>query len=483
MADPPIVYDEPIDAMRPLHALRLVTESNEGTDMCDVGAARRGDATHQFRLGHARTHGLGAPIDKEDGFKWYLKAARQGHVDAELCVADAYARGVGVRADPSEARRWTARAAEHGHPDAQYNMSLTLADDPAQSAAWLRKAAEQDQVLALNNYALRLQAGEGVRQDPAAAVALLRRGAALGDAEAAYNLGNALRSGEGTGKDEEQARRYFLKAAQAGIADAQYNLGRMLARGEGGPAHAPQAKAWLQKAAAQGLGLAQAELGELLARGADDLPADRPSAVRAFRAAAEQGEPSGMFMYAMTLLQQLGADSGADRGANSSAAVGLLARAAAAGHTRAAAACVGLQRTLEGSGENVPEGLWALLAAGAAEGDPQCQHQLGSALLTGSAHLPADKLRGTKLLACVAQQRDDDRLAQTARAELKGWIRDREVASVVCLACGRRRKLKTCTGCAVARFCTAACQKELWKAHKADCKAWAVEKTEQTPAA
>jgi hypothetical protein len=49
---------------------------------------------------------------------------------------------------------------------------------------------------------------------------------------------------------------------------------------------------------------------------------------------------------------------------------------------------------------------------------------------------------------------------------------DRDVASACCLGCGARRKLKTCSKCKVARFCSTECVARAWPAHKPNCRLW-----------
>ena len=42
---------------------------------------------------------------------------------------------------------------------------------------------------------------------------------------------------------------------------------------------------------------------------------------------------------------------------------------------------------------------------------------------------------------------------------------------MTCVGCGERRATSTCSQCAVARYCTAVCQRAHWPAHKAACVA------------
>ena len=50
--------------------------------------------------------------------------------------------------------------------------------------------------------------------------------------------------------------------------------------------------------------------------------------------------------------------------------------------------------------------------------------------------------------------------------------RSREVAATCCLGCGARRRLKKCSKCQVARFCSTECVARAWPAHKPNCKLW-----------
>jgi hypothetical protein len=51
-----------------------------------------------------------------------------------------------------------------------------------------------------------------------------------------------------------------------------------------------------------------------------------------------------------------------------------------------------------------------------------------------------------------------------------------EVSKDTVHRCGGIDNPKVCTGCGQARYCSKACQKSAWPAHKADCKRFAAEK-------
>jgi hypothetical protein len=40
----------------------------------------------------------------------------------------------------------------------------------------------------------------------------------------------------------------------------------------------------------------------------------------------------------------------------------------------------------------------------------------------------------------------------------------------VCVVCGSPKNVKSCSGCRQVRYCGAACQKDHWRQHKAECK-------------
>jgi hypothetical protein len=49
---------------------------------------------------------------------------------------------------------------------------------------------------------------------------------------------------------------------------------------------------------------------------------------------------------------------------------------------------------------------------------------------------------------------------------------DKDFVAKCCLGCGKLRKLKTCTSCKIARFCSTECVQSSWKWHKPNCKSW-----------
>jgi hypothetical protein len=75
------------------------------------------------------------------------------------------------------------------------------------------------------------------------------------------------------------------------------------------------------------------------------------------------------------------------------------------------------------------------------------------------------------------------RLWDSAAAEhLAPLAGRRDVTSACCVGCGAVRKLKTCSKCRVARFCSMECTARVWPAHKASCKTWRAESALSGPA-
>jgi hypothetical protein len=55
-------------------------------------------------------------------------------------------------------------------------------------------------------------------------------------------------------------------------------------------------------------------------------------------------------------------------------------------------------------------------------------------------------------------------------------VDDRVHSASECVACGAKRKLKTCAQCKIARFCNGNCMRMAWPIHKSVCKKWAAER-------
>jgi hypothetical protein len=99
------------------------------------------------------------------------------------------------------------------------------------------------------------------------------------------------------------------------------------------------------------------------------------------------------------------------------------------------------------------------------------QHALGTLLIKGGSVLPKDTPAGARLLASSAKQG-----VKPALDALSSNAGDREVAHECCGGCGERaEKMKLCTACRVARFCSTECAKRMWPTHKPHCIRWKAE--------
>ena len=71
---------------------------------CDFGLRSVGDKTAEGKGDVA--------ANREEAFKWYLKAAEQGHPDAQDRLAKCYYKGDGIAKDTKKAAAWFLKAAE-----------------------------------------------------------------------------------------------------------------------------------------------------------------------------------------------------------------------------------------------------------------------------------------------------------------------------------------------------------------------------------
>lgn len=151
--------------------------------------------------------------------------------------------------------------------------------------------------------------GEGGPKEPAKAMQFYQRAAAAGNANAMTNLASHYYYGDGVEKDEAEAARLYGLAARAGVPLAQRYYGVMLIKGMGVEQNVAQGADWLMQAALRG----------------DELSGE--NLVRLLKPQAEKGNVGATHVLGMMYLQGV---SGVKK--DQQAGLGLLERAAAAGH-------------------------------------------------------------------------------------------------------------------------------------------------------
>lgn len=220
--------------------------------------AEAGERNAQFHLGKAFTEGIGTPIDKENGERWYRLAIRQGELRAHinLCNAILRARSTLPPERIDEALNLARQAVEAGEPG---GLSI-LADEKLRAAPDTRDVAGAIEMLqdALaqgdTKAALRLaeifRYGRGVRQNIATADELTLQAAKAGDSVGFYHLGFYAERDADDASGAEAARYSYEQGAAMLDRDCLRELGLLFLRGEHFPKDGAAGVGYLKQAAA-----------------------------------------------------------------------------------------------------------------------------------------------------------------------------------------------------------------------------------------
>ena len=158
----------------------------------------------------------------------------------------------------------------------------------------LRELAEQGRGDAQYLLAVAYRDGLGVPEDPEIATTWFRRCAETGRTPCQYELGVAFLNGRGVDISRDESRKWLEKAAAAGHPEASAALASIyLSEG-----NAAKARHSLRNASDAGNMAAAVELGKLLENGIGG-PADRAAAADLYRSAGQQGEPEGVYRWAL----------------------------------------------------------------------------------------------------------------------------------------------------------------------------------------
>jgi hypothetical protein len=209
-----------------------------------------------------------------------------------LAVESALA-GTNLRTE-EEAARWLYLAASQEHPDAfrllgfRYTHGRGVAQDDAAAAHWFRQGALRGDAISMTALGLRYAAGRGVTQNWNAAVTWWKR--AQGAPLASRFIGDAYACGLGLDAAPDLAVAAYKAAVKAGELSSSTQLGHMYA---GGCVHAEDAEAVkaYRHAADQGDPEAQVALSDLVRQGRGTDP--NPYEAYTFARLAELRLPDG----------------------------------------------------------------------------------------------------------------------------------------------------------------------------------------------
>ncbi|QWV98427.1 sel1 repeat family protein [Geomonas nitrogeniifigens] len=123
----------------------------DGTDLKAIRTlAEQGNPEAQMKLGVMLSSGVGVPLDKQEGLKWYEKSANQGYAPGLWNLAFVYIRGDVVPQDFKKAFDLLLKAADAGYDSAQYDLGMMYlqglavpAPDQEKAEVWFRRAAAQ----------------------------------------------------------------------------------------------------------------------------------------------------------------------------------------------------------------------------------------------------------------------------------------------------------------------------------------------------
>ncbi len=238
---------------------------------------------------------LPPPSDSPDAsaVDWMRRAADEGLADAQFEIAVRYALGKLVPLDPAAAREWYARAAAQKYAPALCNLA-TMEWQGLGGPSDLKSAEEHFRAAADAGFAQgAFGLGEVLRVQNryAEAAGSYGRAAEAGIVEADFWLGCFASQGLAEARDEAEAAKHFLKAALGGHIVSQAIAADLLARGAGIPADVDEAACWdgeieqiTDREISTTIGGLYLE-GRLVKR-------DFVKALRFFRGAAEQGQPT-----------------------------------------------------------------------------------------------------------------------------------------------------------------------------------------------
>lgn len=326
------------------------------------------------------------------------------------------------------------RAADAGHAHAQFQLGVAYAEgcgvraDPVEAVRYFQLAATQGLAVAHSALGDCYTSGTGVALDVKLAVRHYRKAARKGESGAGRELGRCFRCGAGVDEDWDEAMHWYAIAAGQGDEEAMYWCGVGYMSGNGVPEDHEKAVFWFRKAAELEHACAKGQLGLALMRGRG-VPRDMLEGLRYLTEAADAGDMGAQYELAKCSFS-----------ANDAPAVARMVH-------------------------------YFELAAGQGHIISQCMLAYWwSCKDTRDPARAANHFHGACLAVARGDCDDEDREKVVDTRNQLAVVR--EFCAACCLGCGAMRKLKTCSLCKVAQFCSAECLARTWPVHKESCRCW-----------
>jgi TPR repeat protein len=245
-------------------------------------------------------------VSTEESKPIVIHSSGATHIDADALIVQALSLqgGSGAGTDLAESVQIFKLAADHNHPTAQFHLGLCL------------------------------RQGRGLVRDPIEAVRYFKLAADQGDSAGQFHYGVCLRDGCGVGMDVAKSAKYFKSAVshvsnpgrvseslkgtlEAGKcyeiarAGALYAYGSCLEFGHGIPKNAKVAGDFYRAAASSGHAEAQASYGFCCQHRLCE-EADNETPIDYYAKSADQNDPGGAFLSAVSVQYELGAECDLD---------------------------------------------------------------------------------------------------------------------------------------------------------------------------
>ena len=197
-------------------------------------AAEGGDRIAAYNLSDLLRPGGRFATSGEEAVGYLKRSAELGLSRAMDRLGELYKRGELVEADPEESEKHYRQAVEqdslpavYGLADLLLNHGETTPERVEEGLSMLQTAADNDDIRAINDWAVYNFEGIFVDKNEVEGVSFFRRAVDAGNVLAKRNLGVAYEYGRGIEQDLAQAQKWYQAALDGGHADVPKDLERL----------------------------------------------------------------------------------------------------------------------------------------------------------------------------------------------------------------------------------------------------------------
>ena len=239
------------------HKKRINDDKAHVAFSCFFLAARFCNSKAMVYLSRMYILGIGVPPDREEGFKWMMRAAEAGYSEAMKFVGYYFSDGIGTEINEELSLHWHMEYIKSVGTDGYSDIAFLYGDLKCekQKFEWNLRGNTAGSIKSKERLASDYYYGKGTEKNYEKAFKLYYELAETGDEYAVVRVADSYYYGEGTEKDCRKAFEWYMRAAEKGHVESEEQIAHMYYNGYGVEKSNEESLKWYMRSGEHGDGI------------------------------------------------------------------------------------------------------------------------------------------------------------------------------------------------------------------------------------